>query len=383
MSCCICKKSANFFNSKDCKSKHKIHKKCIARNSFFEIACKDCIIIVLKNKEKVEEGCILCREILISVNECKIYKNLCERCYAKSVAQGHLKKCKICIKKIQQKLSQCTKCQGYFQTSDLYKISRCEDHNYCVPCINRSQFNFSNCQNCQFYFNFIQKKHDERIIECNLCGKFPEGNSQKCSKGHTYCIICLRFLNLDLNLLNIFDRIKGCELCIQMLKAKDDQSSSSSPNILPAESSDSDPRDMIIDIFSVNYNYLQGRNCDTCATNVGSTYFCGHCHCKFCIGKKFLDGVYYVFSLINQRLFDKIPPIFIFRCITPGCNCEIPVPSSQIISLIIHKMDQESIWMYERFCAYFDGVPMRITSCSCNNIIIVQNGRKIFCACNQ
>lgn len=418
MSCSICKNSVSFFNSKNCNSKHKIHKKCIETNTYFELTCQDCIFLVLENKEKPEEGCILCKEMLISWSDCKIYRNLCDNCCAKSINQAHLKKCKICKQKIQQQLSQCTKCQAYIKKPDLYTISRCEVHNYCIPCINRGQSDFSSCQNCQFYFNFIPKQHDERKVECNLCGKFPEGNSLRCSKGHTYCNICLRYLNLDL--IKVFDRINCCEFCIQMLKVKYDQSLNPKPEekniesqpisiiqssleIQPSNNKELSSSETIADnlspvspkkhfkpeeminqnILSINYLYLQDRNCDTCGVNVGKTYCCGHCHCRICIGNKFVEQVYYVLALIHQRLFEAIQPQFTFTCITAGCNYEIPVASMQMISLIVKEMQPEHFQIYERICAYFDGVSMRITSCSCNNIIIVQNGRKIFCTCNQ
>lgn len=423
MSCSVCKNSVNYFNSNKCGSNHKIHKKCMKDISYYNLTCKDCIFLILQKKNKVGEGCILCKELLCLSDDCKIYKNLCGSCQLLYIVEGHLKECKLCQLKLREKLSQCLKCKEFFQKPDLYRISRCEIHNYCKPCINKGQVDFSDCHNCRFYFNFIPKQHDGRIVVCNLCGKFPEGNSQRCSLDHTYCKICLRYLNI--NLITVFERINRCEFCIEMLEEKYDRGFNRGSFIKNTAELDDDIRELppirplddqsennsiIIDdlpevsqnfpapvqpmpvkvkdkkksacCFNTNEFYLMNGTCETCASNFGHSYFCGHFHCKICIGKKFLKDLYYILSLIHSQLFDRIPAHFIFHCITPDCRSEIPVASSQMISLIESKMSSQDLEIFQKFSSYFDGVPMRINFCACNNLIAtLQNGRKIFCTC--
>ena len=424
MSCCVCKNSTTFFNSKNCKSNHKIHKKCIKDISHYNLTCKECIFLILQKKEKIGEGCILCKEMLGSGGDCKIYKNLCSSCQVQYVVEGHLKQCRLCQLKIRDKLAQCLKCKEFFPKINLYRIPRCELHNYCKPCINRGQADFSDCHNCRFYFNFIPKEHDVKIVVCNLCGKFPEGNSQRCSLDHNYCKLCLKYLNIKL--IELFDRIIRCEFCVEMLKEKygRDSKRGSSIIVIPEAVKDiselppirpieeplkniqkivDDLPDILLNLpsphqivpsklkdkkkascfYNINEFYLQKRPCDTCASTYGDMFFCGHCHCKICIGTKFLNDLYYILSLIHSRLFDRIPPHFVFHCITPDCRSEVPVPSTLMISLIESKMSSEDLEIFKKFSSYFDGIPMSITSCSCSNLIaILQNGRKIFCTCN-
>ena len=219
MACLICKQSASYFSSYSCKNLHKVHKDCLLSGKFdidlFK-NCKSCIGKILC-ETKPSSYCFECGSSLPSPPaNCKKFRNFCKTCTAQYLERHHFQSCKPCKESYQNIVKECFSCRTLSLKKEIFYTPRCNLHPFCKNCINQVPSDLKLCSDCVVYFTILQQRDDPSRMICNLCGKFPDGNTATCMQGHYYCKHCIMLTKqMDIR---IYYRVRKCPSCLKMLQ---------------------------------------------------------------------------------------------------------------------------------------------------------------------
>jgi hypothetical protein len=204
----------------------------------------------------------------------------------------------------------------------------------------------------------------------------------------------LKYLNR--NNIDVFKRVNDCNFCIEIFQEMfsgnhrvEEAINESipifevlSPTMKPPTKRQK-PLKPTSDPFELNPFHPLKDTCMTCLNQEGLVLSCGHSHCETCIIDLHLGDISYILAQIEKSYFTVIPSKFQFKCITADCSERLSFPSALIKSMISSRLESKYLQIFEKISVFFDGIPLEMSKCSCENLVITIRNRKFYCTCQD